>query len=149
MNNGAVVEKGSHEELIVNSEGIYATLVSAQRLREHHVDLGETSMPSTSVAVDKDLKEDEELGTSDSHDPQALSELPSGYPPIARPLANRGMKLGTVLYRLFTFGADQKPLYLLGTLSAITFGAVYPAYGIIFGTVLYHLGHAFQCLMFP
>jgi ATP-binding cassette subfamily B (MDR/TAP) protein 1 len=73
MGNGAVLERGKHDELLSNEDGAYARLVAAQRLRETRETIDIPGGQSSEKAVDsnadveKAALEEVPLGRSNTH----------------------------------------------------------------------------------
>lgn len=81
MGDGAVIEKGRHDELLSNEDGPYARLVAAQKLREAREigDEDETANVSEKIAedttvIERELLEEVPLGRSNTH-PSLASEI--------------------------------------------------------------------------
>jgi ATP-binding cassette subfamily B (MDR/TAP) protein 1 len=77
MGNGAVLERGKHDELLSDEDGPYARLVAAQRLREAReaidiadvVPMGQPSEKAveSSADIEKEALEETPLGRSTTH----------------------------------------------------------------------------------
>jgi ATP-binding cassette subfamily B (MDR/TAP) protein 1 len=130
MGGGEILEQGTHNDLLIDEKGPYASLVSTQKLTA--VAIVEDAVPvvekvdfpgldrattgrSVSSAVMDDIKrQKEEEAAADDKIPNALK-----------------------LYsRLIRTNSTGKWLYIFGTIGAILNGLVYPALAILFGQAL-------------
>ncbi|KAH9858203.1 P-loop containing nucleoside triphosphate hydrolase protein [Lenzites betulinus] len=136
MENGVVVESGTHADLLLNGEGAYSRLVAAQKLRE-----GEDG--HTPGVVDNDA--DTFPGTEKDAEKQAFSEPPSlrrekTEQSVIGATAVKGegkdadgtYSMTRVLMRLIGINRDLWLQYVGGALGAIGNGAAYPAMGVVF-----------------
>ncbi|KAI6166370.1 P-loop containing nucleoside triphosphate hydrolase protein [Pisolithus thermaeus] len=135
---GVVLEQGSHEDLIARS-GPYAHFVQAQKLREAKEVQINTDIAVVNNAADKDKVVEDEvpLNCHETH-----NSVTSG---LACP-KNEEKGKGEVdeksygLFHLFTRIGSLNPygyrLYVIGTVSAMASGMVYPVFAIIYGKAL-------------
>jgi ATP-binding cassette subfamily B (MDR/TAP) protein 1 len=132
MGDGLVLEYGTHDELL-STDGAYARLVQAQKLRE---------------TKDSDDGDDDE---SEDMEKVAREEIPLGRKNTSHSLASEileqkrqaqeqsGVKKSDDDYSMFTLFARMAPLirdqwknYLLGAIFASATGMVYPAFGVVY-----------------
>jgi ATP-binding cassette, subfamily B (MDR/TAP), member 1 len=128
MGSGAVLEKGTHNELLANDNGPYAALVSAQALNQ-----------------EKKVEEDETPDSSDDTPAEQRPELlrrattnmsgkASSYDLGEREEADESrLGLFYLAKRMYRINREQKYVYISGFVGAIASGAVYPALAILFG----------------
>lgn len=135
MGDGLVLESGTHDELL-STEGAYARLVQAQRLRES-----------------KDSGDGDESNDDEPEDMEkvAREEIPLGRKNTSHSLASEileqkrqareqsGVKDKEDDYSMFTLFSRMAPLirdqwrnYLLGAVFASATGMVYPAFGVVY-----------------
>ncbi|KAK5953832.1 GTPase-activating protein [Knufia fluminis] len=150
MKNGHIVEQGSHDALLERN-GAYAALVSAQRLDGTHVDDQEESIDekiagATEAQLDKIATQ--KSGTSDSNnsDPAdkrlALGRSTSTRSVSSKKLAEKG-KEGDTKYSLWTlikfigsFNKGEWHYMFLGLFFNIIAGAGQPVQGIFFAKAI-------------
>ncbi|CDO69243.1 hypothetical protein BN946_scf185042.g145 [Trametes cinnabarina] len=145
MGGGAVLESGTHEELLRNEDGPYARLVRAQRLRDaiegHPSVLGEDE----GVALI-----DAEKNAAAASEVEKLTKPVHGMPLQSRKsegslsgevLEQRQVKEGenkgdySMSYIFMRLGRINRAVwkqYLFGSLAAIANGATYPCFGLVF-----------------
>jgi ATP-binding cassette, subfamily B (MDR/TAP), member 1 len=138
---GAVLEIGTHNELLANENGAYARLVQSQKLRE-------------AAEVTEATESDEELPVD--IEKAALEEIPLGRKNTGRSLASEIIEQKRsgaseertdygILYLFRRMGAINRSswkTYLLGACCATITGLVFPAYGIVYAkgiTMIYHI----------
>ncbi|KAH9174816.1 P-loop containing nucleoside triphosphate hydrolase protein [Lactarius sanguifluus] len=137
MGDGAVIEKGRHNELLSDENGPYARLVAAQKLREAREIVDED--------VTAEVSEKSAEGPTDI-EREALEEIPLGRSHTHRSLASeileqrktladgRREKEYSMFYLFRRMGAINKrewKSYLFGSLFAVATGCVFPAFGIV------------------
>ncbi|SRR6266702_1530286 len=135
MGDGAVIEKGRHNELLSDEDGPYARLVAAQKLREAR-EIGDED-------VTAQVSEKSSEGSTDI-EREALEEIPLGRSNTHRSLASEILEQRNTLsagqrekeYSMFylfrRMGAINKrewKSYLIGSLFAIGAFTSYPAKG--------------------
>jgi hypothetical protein len=138
MGGGEVLEQGTHNELLSNPEGVYAKLVQAQKLREQQ------QAEATAAGVD-----DEAAPSPDEIVKQAEAEVPLGRSNTSRSLASElaekkakaaedakhanDLSLTQLFRRMALLNRSGWRMYMIGGVAAFLTGAVYPAFGIVFG----------------
>lgn len=137
VGDGAVIEKGRHNELLSNEDGPYARLVAAQKLREAR-EIGDEDVTAQaseksaagSTDIEREVLEEIPLGRSNTHRSLASDILEQRKTLTA----GHREKEYTMLYLFRRMGAINKgewKSYLFGTLFAIASGCVFPAFGIV------------------
>ncbi|KAG8914035.1 GTPase-activating protein [Tulasnella sp. 408] len=143
IGNGGVLEQGTHAQLLANSEGAYAQLVSAQKLQ---------GQESDSEASGNDGKTTGGLMTEAEIEATVAEEVPEALKrtgtrrSIASEVLERKQRdnveakddhsLFYLLKRMALIGQDDMGLYILGTLGATAAGLIYPAFGIVYAKAM-------------
>ncbi|KAI0361184.1 multidrug resistance protein 1 [Trametes cingulata] len=139
MENGVVVESGTHEELLRDENGAYSRFVLAQKLRSANDD------PAVESA-DHEVAAPHQNGTDPEKQPAAedvgslqrtkteLSMASQGAGAADSPdkVHKHDYSMNTVIARLGSINRDQWKRYIIATIAAILNGAAYPALGVIF-----------------
>jgi len=153
MGDGQVLEHGTHTQLLADSEGPYARLVQAQRLREaeHRGD-----------NIESNSEDEETAAKANAMEAAAEMEEPLGRANTSRSLASeileqRRKQQGSVkekhygtrdmFKRMGTINKESIPLYIIGCLAACCTGMVYPAFGIVYAIAIQDFqgtGHALR-----
>ncbi|KAH9985634.1 P-loop containing nucleoside triphosphate hydrolase protein [Russula compacta] len=144
ISNGAVLEKGKHDELLSNEHGAYSRLVTAQRLRETHdvIDMNDAVVVGQSSG--KTIEDPADIEKA------ALEEIPLGRSNTQRSLASEILEQrearGTAereeygLFYLFKrmgkINKGEWKKYLLGCFFSIATGCVFPAFGIVWANAV-------------
>ncbi|KAI0697870.1 P-loop containing nucleoside triphosphate hydrolase protein [Cytidiella melzeri] len=143
MGDGLVLESGTHNELLGNENGAYYRLVNAQKLREARERVVNSDDDSTAHGSNEDQAADEE----EDIEKQAEKEIPLGRSNTGRSLASELIERRaqeqarkendySILYlfkRMGYINRDSWRLYLVGAIAAVLTGALYPAFGLVFG----------------
>ncbi|THG99669.1 hypothetical protein EW026_g2716 [Hermanssonia centrifuga] len=144
MGDGLVIESGTHNELIANEDGAYRRLVNAQKLREAREKQAQVEDDVSETAASGETQEE------DSIEKQAQEEIPLGRSHTGRSLASEileqrrngrdGKHSNYSLFYLFRrMGRINRSVwsqYAIGGIAAILTGAVYPAFGVVFGKAI-------------
>lgn len=135
MGDGELIESGTHDELLANSDGAYARLVNAQKLREQEPADDNVTDPdalletTTPAATLETIEEDEKaISLLDSED--GLKRVNTGNRSIASEALSRRNRFrkekeqteyGMVYLfkRMGAINSDDKGIYIWGTLGAI------------------------------
>jgi len=137
MGEGAVLESGTHTELLHDETGPYARLVAAQKLKESHVEEDETESSTAGGADDMEMAAREEipLGRRDTSTRSLASEIVE-----RNRRQDRDQKKHYGMFYLFKRIGSLNPsgyrAYFIGTCAAICTGMVYPAFGVIYALSL-------------
>ncbi|QRV77587.1 ABC transporter transmembrane region [Ceratobasidium sp. AG-Ba] len=149
MGDGMVLEQGTHNELLRNADGPYATLVEAQKLREE--EQKEQARQSDSDTDDVTTKAPgtpaSEKAAIPSEDLEPLKRTATGSRSVASEVlsarAKEGSRYGakdhgfTYLFkRMGLINRDSWNLYYWGCFAAIVTGMVYPAMGIVYAKAI-------------
>ncbi|CAA7267669.1 unnamed protein product [Cyclocybe aegerita] len=132
MGSGTVLEKGSHHELISNSQSHYAQLVSAQQL-----DRGSQSPDSEhGGATENDTLEQDD--SEDKLKEKFVDEASVQVFQQERVDASKVKPLGSfsLIREIVRLTPDTTGMYLWGTLFGALGGLVHPAFGIVYAKAL-------------
>ncbi|CAE6419809.1 unnamed protein product [Rhizoctonia solani] len=149
MGDGMVLEQGTHNELLLNPDGPYATLVEAQKLRD------EETKEQAAQQSDSD-NEDTTKGSVDPHsekagvpveDMEPLKRTATGNRSLASEILSARDKEGTrygtkdhgfvyLFKRMGLINREAWRLYWLGCGAAIVTGMVYPVMGIVYAKAI-------------
>ncbi|KAL9256975.1 ABC transporter B family member 11-like protein [Drosera capensis] len=144
---GKVVEKGTHTTLTENPEGAYSQLIRLQEMRSETEDQAPEAEEFTRLSSHRasslrslshdssgrrnSMKHSFSLSFRKSKDPSsvmATDEVDTLSPAEKLPEVS--------LKRLASFNKPEIPVLLLGSVSAIVSGAVFPVFGILLSTVI-------------
>ncbi|KAJ6532865.1 P-loop containing nucleoside triphosphate hydrolase protein [Mycena vulgaris] len=123
MAEGAVLEQGTHNELLADSSSMYSQLVEAQKLRDG-------KDPASSGLAPEDRGPDAGMITQ-----SGSTSLDSLQKEIARPeQASQMPALGLfdLFIKLAQLNRESWRKYIIGAFFAILSGMVYPAYSVIY-----------------
>ncbi|KAI0778584.1 multidrug resistance protein 1 [Trametes elegans] len=135
MSNGAIVESGTHAELLLNEDGPYSRFVIAQQLR------GGSDPESTpdQVAVSAKGEEKELEKQVAMEEPSVLQRQTTKHSVDAekqsqpqQDVLGEVYSTAYVLRRLVALQPGLWKLYLVGSIGAILNGGAYPALGVVF-----------------
>lgn len=124
MDNGKIVEQGTHDELMAK-QGEYSRLVLAQALRSSVAPTSDAT-PQDSIKLSREPTREKRSSSISS---EAISEVLSLK---TRPV-NTDHTLTYLMGRLFSLNQDQWRRYLVGSIASCLTGMIYPAMGIVFG----------------
>ncbi|KAH9949128.1 P-loop containing nucleoside triphosphate hydrolase protein [Amylocystis lapponica] len=137
MGAGAVLEAGTHEELLRHPSGPYAALVEAQQLREAR-SAGSSASPLLTVPAKKSLQTLSALSSAETLsiialDAEAKAPDSDSESESEDESAVQGdLGLFHVLRRMGMLNREAWYKYCLASFFAFITGAVYPAFGIVF-----------------
>ncbi|KAG8917768.1 GTPase-activating protein, partial [Tulasnella sp. 417] len=143
IGNGDVLEQGTHAQLLAKSQGAYAQLVNAQKLKEEESNpeaLGKDERAAKGLMTGAEIE-----ATIAEEVPEALKRTGTGRSLASEVLEKKQREnvqakddhsLFYLLKRMALICHDDMGLYALGTLGAIASGLVYPAFGIVFGKAM-------------
>ncbi|KAJ7622864.1 P-loop containing nucleoside triphosphate hydrolase protein [Mycena rosella] len=122
MGEGAVLEHGTHNELLGRAGSVYAQLVEAQKLR-HGTEL------ATSTVAPEDSKIETRTASASCDSPEKHIVPASNKPKPAQPSE---LGLLEVFVKLARLNRESWRKYIVGAVFAVLCGMIYPAYGVIF-----------------
>ncbi|CCO29186.1 Leptomycin B resistance protein pmd1 OS=Schizosaccharomyces pombe (strain 972 / ATCC 24843) GN=pmd1 PE=3 SV=2 [Rhizoctonia solani AG-1 IB] len=152
MGDGMVLEQGTHNELLRNANGAYASLVEAQKLREEE-SKEQAAQRSDSEIDDDDVKTSPTDPSSEKagvpvEDMEPLKRTATGNRSLASEILSAREKEGGKRYgnkdhsftylfkRMGLINRDSWNLYIWGCLAAIVTGMVYPVMGIVYAQAI-------------
>ncbi|XP_010515729.1 PREDICTED: ABC transporter B family member 11-like [Camelina sativa] len=123
IHRGKIVEKGSHSDLLKDSEGSYSQLIQLQEINN-----GQDAKPSnicSVISLGETLSVGNNLGSSSQQVSQEETET-VGKEPLPK----------VSLTKIAALNKPEIPVLLLGTLVAAINGTVYPLFGILLSRVI-------------
>ncbi|KAI9462777.1 P-loop containing nucleoside triphosphate hydrolase protein [Lactarius psammicola] len=137
MGDGAVIEKGKHNELLSDEDGPYARLVAAQKLREAR-EIGDEDVTAQvsgkssvdSADIEREALEEIPLGRSNTHRSLA-SEILEQRKTLTAGQREKEYSMFYLFRRMGAINKKEWKSYLIGTVFAIATGCVFPAFGIV------------------
>ncbi|KAB5591755.1 Leptomycin B resistance protein pmd1 [Ceratobasidium theobromae] len=138
MGDGMVLEQGTHNELLGNPSGPYATLVEAQKLREEE----------PSAAQESDSDEDATKNANvPTEDIEPLKRTNTGNRSLASEILSAREKEGTrdgdkdydfiyLFKRMGMINRGSWNHYVWGSVAAVVTGMVYPVMGIVYSKAI-------------
>ncbi|KDR78665.1 hypothetical protein GALMADRAFT_244150 [Galerina marginata CBS 339.88] len=128
---GEVLQRGTHNELLLDAEATYAKLVAAQKLREG---LEVPVVPQEVEVVPLQRRMSGlSVGGGDAVSEKAVSIDPAKEETtMLFPSVDKVYSITYLFRRMWRIGQSNWPLYLYGTLGAVAVGCVYPAFGIVY-----------------
>ncbi|KIL62960.1 hypothetical protein M378DRAFT_80370 [Amanita muscaria Koide BX008] len=132
MGDGRLIEQGTHSELL-SSQGAYATLVEAQKLRETRetYNTNENHEDETSKDMEKLAEEEIPLGRKNT-DHSMSSDIVRQRKLAAGKAKGHEYGMLYLFYRMGKIVPEAWPSYFFGTIAATLNGMVYPAFGLVF-----------------
>ncbi|KAJ6494248.1 multidrug resistance protein 1 [Mycena sanguinolenta] len=122
MAEGAVLEQGTHNELLANPDSTYSQLVEAQRLRDNKDSPAKNLAPGSHTDV--------VLTPSASTSQDVLEKQIQHTPRASKDVETKG--LFELFVTLAKMNRESWRSYLIGAVFAIVNGMVYPAYSIVY-----------------
>ncbi|XP_023638706.1 ABC transporter B family member 15 isoform X2 [Capsella rubella] len=134
VQNGQVVETGSHDELMENVNGQYASLVRLQQIEKQDSDININVNAQTGPISDpnKDLRSSSRISTLS----RSSSANSFTGPSIAKNLSEDNKPQLPSFKRLLAMNLPEWKQALYGCISATLFGAIQPAYAYSLGSMV-------------
>ncbi|KAL9232996.1 hypothetical protein vseg_008043 [Gypsophila vaccaria] len=134
IHQGKVIEKGQHSELIKDPEGAYSQLIQLQ-------DMTKTSVSNKGEAMLRQASQSRSLslGSSGRVSIDRISQsvdFPEGATPDRACETPAKGQPQVSLKRLASLNKPEIPTLLLGSLSAIVSGIIFPLFGVVFSGVI-------------
>ncbi|KAJ7020066.1 P-loop containing nucleoside triphosphate hydrolase protein [Mycena alexandri] len=127
MADGAILEHGTHNELLDNPTGVYAQLVEAQKLRDNKETTWDSGAPTPEDYHPAAAKLDESSATSrESSEKRGLDVTQ------ASASAKSTLGLFDLFINLTKLNRESWVKYVVGSIFAVLAGMVYPAYSVIY-----------------
>ncbi|CAE6468894.1 unnamed protein product [Rhizoctonia solani] len=148
MGDGMVLEQGTHNELLRNPDGPYATLVEAQKLRDEESkeqaaqqdsdteDTKASSIDPNSEKAGVPVEDVEPLKRTNTGTRSLASEILSAREKESRRYGNKDYGFIYLFKRMGLINRDSWNLYYLGCIAAIVTGLVYPVMGIVYAKAI-------------
>ncbi|KAF4599044.1 GTPase-activating protein [Pleurotus pulmonarius] len=134
MGGGDILEQGTHDELMRTVDGAYAKLVRTQNLRDHAEEPRDNEYDTErgSESEEKEKAEPEDINLARKNTVHSLCNE------LAEHQINEDddLSLYELLYRLALLNREGWRRYIIGIISAIMTGLIWPAFGIVYGKVL-------------
>ena len=146
MDQGKIIETGTHDSLVAKEGGFYRRLVEAQQISAKKAADDDTTNPDPEKRIDPDAP----LTTDDSPDkPGTLKRTASRPKSIHSVRSTRSRKSrlsvkgptgtaesGRVFWRTMKMNKPEAHLIALGILGAIVTGITQPVFAILFGKII-------------
>ncbi|KAG2129495.1 P-loop containing nucleoside triphosphate hydrolase protein [Suillus clintonianus] len=139
MGDGLVLEQGSHGELLADENGAYARLVQAQKLRESREgqDLESTATVNGEEDMEKAALEEIPLGRQNTNRSVTSDIVNKRNEEKVKAQTNEDeYGLFYLFKRVGALNKEGRYRYAIGAIFAICTGAVYPAFGIVYGQAI-------------
>ena len=120
MGDGLVLESGTHSELLADTNGLYARLVQAQKLRESRDGADDNdSDTATSQEEEAERKASEEIPLGRSHTGRSLaSEILEQKKKETEQKKPHSLSMTYLFYRMGKINRQSWMKYLFGTIAA-------------------------------
>ncbi|PKA62294.1 ABC transporter B family member 21 [Apostasia shenzhenica] len=152
VHQGSIVEKGSHSELVQDPNGAYSQLIRLQEMNRSSGHMpqydndkitvsAEGKRPSQRISLRRSISRGSSLGHSSRHSFSMGLGLPIGIDvqgsTFEEPTNNNPEHTKDVpIRRLAYLNKPEIPILLLGLISAIITGLVFPAFGLLLSSVI-------------
>ncbi|TCD66039.1 GTPase-activating protein [Steccherinum ochraceum] len=145
MGEGVVLESGTHNDLLVKPNGLYARLVHAQELREAEPTtktdpavsdaskrISQDSAATEVVAdIEKEAAEEVPLGRQNTGRSAQLAEKQAEG--MEERTKTKDYSMAYLFMRMGKINASSRNQYLLALIAASMAGSIWPAFGIVYG----------------
>ncbi|KAL2335593.1 hypothetical protein Fmac_016806 [Flemingia macrophylla] len=141
VQNGKIMEMGSHNELIQNDNGLYSSLVRLQQTRNEREDtLFHPTPPPPSSISNKDIHNTSSRRlslVSRSSSTNSISQVGAAGDEVVEEVVAEDKKLPLPSFRrLLALNIPEWKQACLGCLNAVLFGAIQPVYAFAMGSVI-------------
>lgn len=133
IQNGKIIEKGSHSELLSIVGGAYRHLLD---LEEHKGESGNHSSPDGRLSIDSGRKSSQRSSGVGNSGRQSFSDSfrvqheSKDQESVEKETKPQGKKVP--LFRLAALNKPEIPVLILGTIAAVINGMIIPTFGILF-----------------
>ncbi|CAH1453217.1 unnamed protein product [Lactuca virosa] len=142
INDGKIIEKGSHSELLQDPEGAYSQLIRLQELTKHsqnhenvdqewaEITMASGSHSSQRISISKSIThESPNLSNSNRH---LVNLAPTDNQ--KEPIPDK--KTNSSLFRLAYLNKPEIPVILPGSIAALINGAILPLFGYLLSSII-------------
>lgn len=139
MGDGLVLEQGTHDELLADENGAYARLVQAQKLRElrEGQNIESTATAGSEEDMEKTIEEEIPLDRKHTNHSVTSDIVNKRSEEKAKTEINEDeYSLFYLFKRIGALNREGLYRYVIGTFFAMCTGAVYPAFGIVYGQAI-------------
>jgi ATP-binding cassette subfamily B (MDR/TAP) protein 1 len=145
---GVVVEKGTHDELLSNSDGAYSQLIRLQQIHKEQDDEmldganveDETEVISRSLSKGSRSSRGLSLRKSRSASRSARDQLGksnrSGEADVEMGERKSRKRAQSSLFRLVTYSKPEFHLFIFGGLAALANGTTFPVFGLLLSSII-------------
>lgn len=138
MGDGLVLEQGTHNELLADENGAYARLVQAQKLRESREG---QNVESTTAGSEEDTEKTilEEIPLDRKHTNHSVTSdiiKQRSEEKVKSEINEDKYSLFYLFKRMGALNREGLHRYAFGAFFAMCTGAVYPAFGIVYGQAI-------------
>ncbi|XP_074310722.1 ABC transporter B family member 21-like [Silene latifolia] len=137
IHQGKVVEKGQHTELVRDPEGAYSQLIRLQDMRKEsrHSERGGDMLRQASQRGLSLRSSSHGSSVSSNDHTFSVAVVPSDFPERAvEALSEKRPQVS--IRRLASLNKPEIPTLILGSLSAIASGVIFPLFGVLFSGVI-------------
>lgn len=140
VGSGGILEQGTHNQLLANTDGPYAQLVSAQKLKGRDPESRDSEAAEDGLMSAKEIKE-----TLAEEVPEALKRTGTGRSLASEALERKRLEQGEeqgpygmvyLIKRMALLDREDWSVYIRAAMASICNGLVYPAFGIVFGKAM-------------
>ena len=136
VQNGLIMETGSHDDLIQNDDGLYTSLVRLQQTEKSEISSLAISSTAAAISTNPDLHSTSSRRLSlVSRSSSANSNAPSRPPGVVAAAAEQDFQVPS-FRRLLAMNLPEWKQASMGCFSAILFGAVQPVYAFAMGSMI-------------